>query len=74
VVEVVLLAVCVYAVTQVDASSTGRIALIVVSVMTLVIAAALVYVIDIQQATGGKTMAELRTERSAGSSSENLNA
>jgi hypothetical protein len=27
------------------------------------VAAALVYVIDIRRATGGKTMAELRTER-----------
>ena len=37
--------------------------LIVVGIMVLLVAAALVYVIDIQRATGGKTMAELRTER-----------
>src|SRR5688572_3829268 len=63
VVELVLLAVLVYVVTKVDASGTGQIGLIVAGVMVLVVAAALVYVIDIQRATGGKTMAELRTER-----------
>ena len=36
-----------------------------VALMVLVIAAALVYTIDIQRATGGKTMSELRTERQA---------
>ena len=63
VVEVILLLGLVYAVTQVDASSGGRIGLIVVGLMVLVIGAALVYTIDIMRATGGKTMAELRTER-----------
>jgi hypothetical protein len=62
-VEVALLALCVYVVTKVDASGTGRIGLIAVALMLLVVAAALVYVIDIQRATGGKTMSELRTER-----------
>jgi hypothetical protein len=65
VVELVLLAVAVYVVTKVDASGAGRIGLIVVMVMVLLVAAALVYTIDIQRATGGKTMAELRTERQA---------
>jgi hypothetical protein len=37
--------------------------LIVVALMVLVIAAALIYTIDIQRATGGKTMAELRAEQ-----------
>ena len=63
VVEVVLLAATVYLVTKIDASSGGRIGLIAVALMVLVIAAALVYAIDIRRATGGKTMAELRTER-----------
>jgi hypothetical protein len=63
VVEVVLLAVFVYLIATIDASGGGRIGLIVVALMVLVIAAALVYAIDIQRATGGKTMAELRTER-----------
>lgn len=65
VVEVILLAASVYFVTGIDASSGGRIGLAVVALMVLVIAAALVYTIDIQRATGGKTMSELRTERQA---------
>ncbi|HEX6584673.1 MAG TPA: hypothetical protein VF056_13810 [Thermoleophilaceae bacterium] len=65
VVEVVLLAASVYFVTSIDASSGGRIGLAAVALMVLIIAAALVYTIDIQRATGGKTMAELRTERAA---------
>jgi hypothetical protein len=63
VVEVVLLAVVAYFVTTVDASGTGKIGLVVVGLMVLVIAAALIYAIDIQRATGGKTMAELRSEQ-----------
>jgi hypothetical protein len=63
VVEVVLVAVAAYVVSQSDASGIGRIALIAAAIMVLVIAAALVYTIDIQRATGGKTMSELRTER-----------
>ena len=63
VVEVVLLAAAVYFVTKIDASSGGRIGLIAVALMVLVIAGTLVYTIDIKRATGGKTMAELRTER-----------
>jgi hypothetical protein len=63
VVEVVLLAVFIYVVATIDASSGGRIGLILAGVMVVVIAAALVYTIDIQRATGGKTMAELRAER-----------
>ena len=61
--EVVLVAVAVYVVTKVDASGAGRIGLIAAAVMVLAVAAALIYVLDIQRATGGKTMAELRTER-----------
>jgi hypothetical protein len=63
VVEVVLVAILVYVVTKVDASGTGQIGLIVAGIMVLLVAAALVYTVDIQRATGGKTMAELRTER-----------
>jgi hypothetical protein len=63
VVEVVLAAVAAFFVATIDASGGGRIGLVVVALMVLVIAAALVYTIDIQRATGGKTMAELRTER-----------
>jgi hypothetical protein len=65
VVEVIVLAASVYFVTSTDASSGGRIGLVAVALMVVVIAAALVYTIDIQRATGGKTMAELRTERQA---------
>jgi hypothetical protein len=65
VVELVLAAVAAYFVATIDASGGGRIGLVVVALMVLVIAAALVYAIDIQRATGGKTMAELRTERQA---------
>jgi hypothetical protein len=63
VVELVLAAVAAYFVATIDASGGGRIGLVAVALMALVIAAALVYTIDIQRATGGKTMAELRTER-----------
>jgi hypothetical protein len=63
VVEVVLLAASVYFVSTIEASGGGTIGLVAVALMVLVIAAALVYTIDIQRATGGKTMAELRTER-----------
>jgi hypothetical protein len=65
VVEVIVVAASVYFVTSIDASSGGRIGLVVVALMVMVIAAVLVYTIDIQRATGGKTMAELRTERQA---------
>jgi hypothetical protein len=68
VVEVVLLAASVYVVTQSDASGGGRIGLVAVALMVIVIAAVFVYTIDIRRATGGKTMAELRTERQALSS------
>ena len=61
--ELVLVAVLVYAVTKVDASGTGQIGLIVAGIMVLIVAATLVYAIDIKRAAGGKTMAELRTER-----------
>ena len=63
VVEVILLAASVYFVTSIDASGAGRIGLVAVALMVMLIAAALVYTIDIQRATGGKTMAELRAER-----------
>jgi hypothetical protein len=63
VVEIILVAASVYFVTQIDASGAGRIGLIAVALMVIVIAAALVYTVDIQRATGGKTMAELRAEQ-----------
>jgi hypothetical protein len=63
VVEIILVAASVYFVTQIDASAAGRIGLIAVALMVIVIAAALVYTVDIQRATGGKTMAELRAEQ-----------
>jgi hypothetical protein len=63
VVEAILLIGLVLAITGVDASSGGQIGLIVVGLMVLAIGAALVYTVDIMRATGGKTMAELRTER-----------
>jgi hypothetical protein len=63
VVEVILVIGAVLAVTQMDASSGGRIGLIAVALMVLAIGAAFVYTLDIMRATGGKTMAELRTER-----------
>ena len=65
VLEVILLAAAVYFVTSIDASGAGRIGLVAVALMVMVIAGTLVYTIDIQRATGGKTMAELRTERQA---------
>ncbi len=65
VVEVIILAAAIYFVTQIDASSAGRIGLVAVGLMVLVVAAALIYTIDIQRATGGKTMSELRAERQA---------
>ena len=61
--ELVLVAIGVYVITKVDASGAGRVGLIAVVVMVLIVAAMLVYVVDINRATGGKTMAELRTER-----------
>jgi hypothetical protein len=63
VVEAVLVAAAAYIVATSDASGAGRIGLIMVAIMVIVIVAALVYTIDIQRATGGKTVAELRTER-----------
>jgi hypothetical protein len=62
-VEVIILAAAVYFVSTIDASTAGRIGLIALCLMVAVIAAALIYTIDIQRATGGKTMAELRAER-----------
>jgi hypothetical protein len=52
-----------YLVATLDASTAGRIALIVVVIMFIVIAAAIVKSVSIAQATGGKTMSELRAER-----------
>ena len=65
VVELIILAASVYVVATIDASSGGRIGLVILALMLIVIVAVLVYAIDIQRATGGKTMAELRTERQA---------
>jgi hypothetical protein len=63
VVELILVAASIYFVTKIDASSAGRIGLIALALMVIVTAAALIYTIDIQRATGGKTMAELRAEQ-----------
>jgi hypothetical protein len=51
-----------------DASTVGRIGLILVVIMFLAIAAALVKSVSIAQATGGKTMSELRAERDSAAS------
>lgn len=59
----VIAAVGIYLVATLDASTGGRIGLIVVVIMFVVIAAALVKSVSIAQATGGKTMSELRAER-----------
>lgn len=59
----VVAAVGAYLVVTLDASTAGRIGLIVVVIMFIVIAAALVKSVSIAQATGGKTMSELRAER-----------
>jgi hypothetical protein len=55
----------IYFAATIDAGAAGRIGLVAVIVMVLIIAAALVKVFSIMQATGGKTMAELRAEREA---------
>jgi hypothetical protein len=62
-VELIILAAAVYFVTKIDASTAGRIGLIALFLMVMAIAAGLIYTIDIQRATGGKTMAELRAEQ-----------
>jgi len=64
-VEVVLIAAGAFVVATIDASSGGKIGLVVVLIMLLVIAAALVKVASIASTTGGKTMSELRAEREA---------
>jgi hypothetical protein len=61
----VLAIVGIFFVVTIDASAGGKIALGAVVIMVLVIAAGLVKVVSIMQATGGKTMAELRAEREA---------
>jgi hypothetical protein len=53
----------IFFIVTIDASGGGRIGLVAVVIMVLVIAAALVKVVSIMQAAGGKTMAELRAER-----------
>ena len=63
VVEVIIVAAAVYFVSKIDASTAGRIGLIALALMVMAIVAGLIYTIDIQRATGGKTMSELRTER-----------
>jgi hypothetical protein len=55
----------IFVVVTIDAGGAGRIGLAAVVIMTLVIVAALVKVVSITQATGEKTMAELRAEREA---------
>ena len=68
-VEAVLALVGIYMVATIDASAAGRIGIAVVAIMVLVIAACLVKVASIMQATGGKTMAELRAQLEAARSS-----
>jgi hypothetical protein len=63
VVEVVVVAAGAFVVASVDASAGARIALVAVVALVAAVAAALVKAIDIQRATGGKTMAEMRAER-----------
>ena len=64
-VEVVLALVGIYFAATLDAGFTGRLGVIAVVIMVLVIAYGVVKVVSIMQATGGKTMAELRSEREA---------
>jgi hypothetical protein len=68
-VEVVLALVGIYLVATIDASAAGRIGIAAVVIMVMAIAAGLVKVASIMQATGGKTMAELRAQREAAGSS-----
>jgi hypothetical protein len=63
VVEVVVIGAGAYVTATVDASTSGRVGLVVLVAMVAAIAAAFVKAIDIKRATGGKTMAELRAER-----------
>jgi hypothetical protein len=63
--EIVVLVVAAYVVATSDGSGGARIAIAVLAAMVAAVAGALIYAVDIQRATGGKTMAELRTERQA---------
>jgi hypothetical protein len=63
VVVAVIAVVGIFFVITIDASAAGKIGLVAVVSMAAVIAAGLVKVVSITQATGGKTMAELRAER-----------
>jgi hypothetical protein len=51
------------AVATIDASGVGRLGIVAVVIMAALIAAALVKSVAISQASGGKTLAELRAER-----------
>jgi hypothetical protein len=51
------------AVATIDASTAGQLGIVAVVVMAALIAAALVKSVAISQASGGKTLAELRAER-----------
>jgi hypothetical protein len=53
------------AAATIDASTAGRLGVVAVVVMAALIAAALVKSVAITQASGGKTLAELRAERDA---------
>jgi hypothetical protein len=61
-VAVVVVAGAVAAAT-IDASTSGRLGIVAVVVMAALIAAAVVKSVAISQASGGKTLAELRAER-----------
>jgi hypothetical protein len=53
-------------VATIDASTWGRLGIVAVVIMVALIAAALIQSVAISQASGGKTLAELRAEREAG--------
>ena len=59
-----------YLVATIDASTGGRVGLIAVVIMFIAIGAALVKSVSVAQATGGKTMSELRAERDSASEVE----
>ncbi len=65
IVLVIVLAAGAIVVASVDAGAGGRIALVAVVIMAAAIAAGLVKALSISRETGGKTMAELRSELEA---------
>ena len=65
VVVAIILIAGIFVVISVDAGGGGKIGLAVVVIMAAVIAAALVKAVSISRESGGKTMAELRSELEA---------